>query len=455
VSQINDGAGRRQQNGGADRPLSRPVRAPGLAGPEAPEMDFEYPPRVRELQRKLGDFVDDHVLPRNGEWHRSVAAGAFPPPFMPDLKALAKEEGLWNLFLPGLAAHEPGTRLANLEYAPLAEIMGRVPWSSEVFNCSAPDTGNMELLHLFATPQQYERWLAPLLHGRIRSCFAMTEPDVASSDATNIQTTIRRDGDRWVINGRKWFITNAAHPDCRLAIVLGVSNDSDDAPKHARHSMVLVPMDAPGVTVVRNIPVMNHVAPEGHCEVLLRDVRVPADELLGNEGAGFSLAQARLGPGRIHHCMRTIGQCEVALELMCDRALERRTFGRYLADYANVQDWIAESRIEIDQARLLVLKAAWTLDRFGNKAGRVDVSAIKVIAGRLQTRILDRAIQVFGAMGLTPDTPLADLWTWGRALRFADGPDEVHLRTIARDELGKAREHPGRSIGHFTPPQRL
>jgi acyl-CoA dehydrogenase len=418
-------------------------------------MDFEYPPRVRELQRRVTDFIDDHVLPRNAEWHRSVAAGVFPPPFMADLKVLAKEEGLWNLFLPGLAAHEPGTPLANLEYAPLAEIMGRVPWSSEVFNCNAPDTGNMELLHLFASPEQYQRWLEPLLAGRIRSCFAMTEPDVASSDATNIQTSIRRDGDEWVINGRKWFITNAAHPDCRLAIVMGVSNGADDAPRHARHSMVLVPMDAPGLTLVRNIPVMNHLAPEGHCELLFRNVRVPAGNLLGEEGAGFALAQARLGPGRIHHCMRTIGQCEVALELMCDRALERRTFGRYLADYANVQDWIAESRIEIDQARLLVLKAAWTLDRFGNKAGRVDVSAIKVVAGRLQTRILDRAIQVFGAMGLTPDTPLADLWTWGRALRFADGPDEVHLRTIARDELGRARENPGRSIRYFTLPERL
>jgi acyl-CoA dehydrogenase len=418
-------------------------------------MDFEASERSRELARRLTDFVDDHVLPRNAEWHRGVAAGVFPPPFMEDLKALAREEGLWNLFLPTLDATEPGTALSNLDYAPLAEIMGRVPWSSEVFNCNAPDTGNMELLHRFSTPEQYERWLAPLLAGRIRSCFAMTEPDVASSDATNIRTTIRRDGDSYVIDGRKWFITNAAHPACRVAIVLGVSADGEEAPRHARHSMVLVPMDAPGLTVVRNIPVMNHVAPEGHCEVLFRDVRVPASNLLGEEGQGFMMAQARLGPGRIHHCMRTIGQCEVALELMCDRALERRTFGKYLADYANVQEWIAESRIEIDMARLLVLKAAWKLDAIGNQAARVDVSAIKVVAARLQTRVLDRAIQVFGAMGLTPDTPLADLWTWGRALRFADGPDEVHLRTIARDELGRARENPGRSIPYFTLPQRL
>jgi acyl-CoA dehydrogenase len=418
-------------------------------------MDFEASERSRELARRLTDFVDDHVLPRNAEWHRGVAAGVFPPPFMEDLKALAREEGLWNLFLPTLDATEPGTALSNLDYAPLAEIMGRVPWSSEVFNCNAPDTGNMELLHRFSTPEQYERWLAPLLAGRIRSCFAMTEPDVASSDATNIRTTIRRDGDSYVIDGRKWFITNAAHPACRVAIVLGVSADGEEAPRHARHSMVLVPMDAPGLTVVRNIPVMNHVAPEGHCEVLFRDVRVPASNLLGEEGQGFMMAQARLGPGRIHHCMRTIGQCEVALELMCDRALERRTFGKYLADYANVQEWIAESRIEIDMARLLVLKAAWKLDAIGNQAARVDVSAIKVVAARLQTRVLDRAIQVFGAMGLTPDTPLADLWTWGRALRFADGPDEVHLRTVARDELGRARENPGRSIPYFTLPQRL
>ena len=418
-------------------------------------MDFEPSERSRLMARRVADFIDDLVLPRNAEWHRSVADGMFPPPFVEDLKALARDDGLWNLFLPTLDPGEPGTALTNLDYAPLAELMGRVPWSSEVFNCSAPDTGNMELLHRFATPEQYERWLVPLLDGRIRSCFAMTEPDVASSDATNLRTRIRRDGGDWVIDGRKWFITNAAHPRCRIAIVLGRSADDEDAPRHASHSMVLVPMDTPGVTVVRNVPVMNHVAPEGHCEVLFRDVRVPADHLLGQEGQGFAMAQARLGPGRIHHCMRTIGQCEVALEMMVDRALERRAFGRHLADYANVQDWIAESRIEIDMARLLVLKAAWRLDRDGNQAARTDVSAIKVVAGRLQTRVLDRAIQVFGAMGLTPDTPLADLWTWGRALRFADGPDEVHLRTVARDEIGRARESPGRSIPYFTLPQRL
>lgn len=418
-------------------------------------MDFTYSPKVEALRARLREFMDRWVVPANPQWHRDVHAGVFPPAGMEDLKAAAKEEGLWNLFLPGLREDEPGTKLANLEYAPLAEIMGRIPWASEVFNCNAPDTGNMELLHLFATPEQHERWLLPLLHGRIRSCFAMTEPDVASSDATNIQTRIHRDGDDYVINGRKWFITGAQHPNCKVAIVLGVSDDDDEAARHSRHSMVLVPMDTPGVTIVRNIPVMNHVAPEGHCEMVFRDVRVPAGNLLGEEGHGFALAQARLGPGRIHHCMRTIGQCEVALELMAARALERKAFGRYLSDYANIQDWIAESRMEIDQARLYVLRAAQMLDLHGNQAARVEVSAIKVVAARLQTRVVDRAIQVFGAMGLTPDTPLADLWTWGRALRFADGPDEVHLRVVARRELGAAKAQAGSTAAYFTLPERL
>jgi acyl-CoA dehydrogenase len=272
---------------------------------------------------------------------------------------------------------------------------------------------------------------------------------VASSDATNIRTRIRRDGDEYVINGRKWFITGAAHPNCRIAIVLGVSDDSPEADRHRRHSMVLVPMDAPGLTVVRNIPVMNHRSAEGHCELLFRDVRVPVSNLLGEEGQGFRLAQARLGPGRVHHCMRTIGQCELALELMCERALERRTFGRHLAEFSNVQDWIADSRIEIDQARLLVLRAAALMDKAGNAAARVDVSAIKLVAGRLQTRVVDRAIQIFGAMGLTPDVPLADLWTWGRAIRFADGPDEVHLRTVARAELARAKANRGSTAPYY------
>ena len=409
-------------------------------------MDFNPSPLARQMCDRLNAFIDRYVLPYNAAWHAAVQAGDYPPPFLEDLKALAREEGLWNLFLPTLGDDEPGTRLANLEYAPLAEIMGRVPWASEVFNCSAPDTGNIELLHLFATPEQRAQWLEPLMEGAIRSCFAMSEPDVASSDPTNLGTRIARDGDSYVLNGRKWFITGAAHPSCKLAIVMGISDASPDAPAHRRHSMLLVPMDAPGLEIVRNIPVMQHQAIEGHCELLFRDVRVPAANLLGSEGDGFAMAQARLGPGRVHHCMRTIGQCELALELMAERALERMAFGKHLSDFANVQDWIAMSRIEIDQARLLVLRAAWRMDVEGNAAARTDVSAIKLVAARLQTTVIDRAMQVFGAVGLTPDTPLAALWSWGRALRFLDGPDEVHLRTVARQELARSRAHRGENV---------
>jgi len=412
-------------------------------------MDFAFSAEHVEVQRTLRRFMDEQVLPQVREWQRLADSGVYPTAVVEPLKARARELGLWNMFLPGLKPDEPGTAMSNLDYAPLAEIMGRIPWAPEVFNCNAPDTGNMELLHLFATPQQRTRWLAPLLDGAIRSCFSMTEPDVASSDATNIRTTVRRDGDDYVVNGRKWFTTNASHPNCRIAIVMGVTDEAADADPHARHSMVLVPMDTPGVTVVRNVPVMHHLAPEGHCEVVFRDVRVPVSNLLGEEGRGFALAQARLGPGRVHHCMRTIGQCELALEMMCERALERRAFGRHLSDFANIQDWIAHSRVEIDQARLLVLRAAWLMDRQGNQAARVDVSAIKLVAAQLQTRVLDRAMQVFGAMGLTPDTPLAYLWTWGRAMRFLDGPDEVHLRVVARNELGKAKAKMGSTAPYY------
>jgi acyl-CoA dehydrogenase len=415
-------------------------------------MDFEHSERADALRRRVQDFMDSYLLPANRDWHRIARQGRFPLELIEERKALAKDEGLWNLFLPSLTDDEPGQRLSHLDYAPLAEIMGRLPWAAEVFNCSAPDTGNMELLKACATPEQYRQWLRPLLEGEIRSAFAMSEPDVASSDATNIQTLIRRDGDEYVINGRKWFTTGAAHPNCKVVFVLGVTDARGQRPADLRHSLVGVPLDSPGLRVVRNIPVMQHVAPEGHCELVFSNVRVPAANLLGEEGDGFRLAQARLGPGRIHHCMRTIGQCELALELMCDRALERRPFGHYLADYANIQDWIAESRLEIDQARLYVLRAAALLDRLGNRAARVEVSAIKVVAARLQTRVLDRAIQVFGAMGLSPDTPLAYLWTWGRALRLLDGPDEVHLRTVARAELDKARENRGASLDYFTMP---
>ena len=413
-------------------------------------MDFAYTPKVEELRRQVRDFMDDHIVPRIGEWRREVDQGHFPPSFMKDLKALARSEGLWNLFLPALGDDQPGTRLTNLEYAPLAEIMGRVMWSAEVFNCNAPDTGNMELLHLFATDEQRGQWLNPLLEGEIRSAFAMTEPDVASSDATNIQTLVRRDGDDYVVNGRKWFITNAAHPQCKLLIVMGKTDP--DADFYRQQSMILVPIDTEGVTVVRNIHVMNHHAPEGHCEITFRDVRVPRENLLGSEGDGFMMAQARLGPGRIHHCMRSIGQCELAQELMIDRVQERKTFGSHLHQHGVVAEWIAKNRLEIDQARLLVLRCAWMIDRVGTKAARKEVAMIKALVPDMQTRVIDRTMQAFGAMGISPDTPLADLWTWGRALRYADGPDEVHLRSIARMEIRSRRDHLGEVAAYLTPP---
>jgi len=424
-------------------------------------MDFAPSPLARGMHGRLTAFMDRYLLPYNAAWHAAAQAGDYPPPFVEDLKALAREEGLWNLFLPTLGPDEPGTRLSNLDYAPLAEAMGRLPWAAEVFNCHAPDSGNIELLHRFATPAQRVRWMLPLLDGRMRSAFAMSEPDVASSDPTNLQTTVRRHGSDLVLSGRKWFITGAAHPHCRLLIVLCRNADVDNAAGHTghqRHSMVLVPVDAPGVRIVRNISVLHHHAPEGHCEVLLQDVRVPADHLLGDWGAGFAMAQARLGPGRVHHCMRTIGQCELALRLATERALERTAFGKALAEQANVQEWIAESRIEIDQARLLVLHAAWLLDQ-GDAADvgqvRAQVAAIKVVAARLQQRVVDRAMQVFGAMGLSPDTPLAAFWTWGRALRLMDGPDEVHLRTVARHELAQVRGQLGASAAYFTTPEQM
>jgi acyl-CoA dehydrogenase len=404
-------------------------------------MDFEYSQTTERLRGQLTDFMERRVVPAIPEWQREVTAGNAHPSILEDLKALAREEGLWNLFLPGLRADEPGQRLTNLEYAPLAEIMGRVPWASEVFNCSAPDTGNMEILHLFATEQQRERWLMPLLEGTMRSCFAMTEPDAASSDATNIQTAIRREGGEYVINGRKWFISGAAHPHCRFAIVMGLTDP--DADPRRRQSMVIVPLNAPGLEIIRNIPVMQHQSPEGHCEIVLRNVRVPASNLIDQEGSGFAIAQARLGPGRIHHCMRSIGQCEVALELMCQRAAERKTFGRYLHQHGVVADWIARSRMEIEQARLLVLKTAAIIDRHGSKAASAEIAMIKAVVPSVQTAVCDRAMQVFGAMGLSPDTALPLLWTWGRVLRIADGPDEVHVRTVAREEMRRSAERRG------------
>lgn len=406
-------------------------------------MDFDYSPRVKELRKTLQAFMDAEVWPMNADFQRIADTGAYPEALVDELKEKARAAGLWNMFLPALKDDEPGTALSNLEYAPMAEIMGRLPWASEVFNCAAPDTGNMEILHLFATPEQRERWLLPLLNGKIRSAVSITEPDVASSDPTNLATTIRRDGDHYVINGRKWFTTGAKHPKFAFTLVMGISNSDPDAPKHQRHSFVIVPVDTPGFRVVRDVPIMHHHAPEGHCEVAFDDVRVPVENLLGDEGAGFAVAQARLGPGRIHHCMRTIGQCEYALELMCDRALARETFGKKLSENANIQDWIARNRIEIDQARFLNLYTSWLMDRDGNKAARTLVSEIKVAAAQLQARVLDRAMQVWGAAGITPDTPLSYLWTWGRALRYIDGPDEVHLRSIARAELKKSTARRG------------
>ena len=403
-------------------------------------MDFAYSAKVDALREKLQAFMDAHLQPADAQWRHEVEAGRYPTALIDGLKEKAKAEGLWNLFLPALRPDEPGTRLSNLEYAPLAEIMGRIFWSSEVFNCNAPDTGNMEILHMFATPEQRERWLVPLMNGEIRSCVGITEPGVASSDPTNLQTTITRDGDDYVINGRKWWTTGALHPKAKFCIVMGLSDTSPDANPHKRHSMIIVPLDTPGVTIMRNLPLLNHFSPEGHTETDFDQVRVPASNMLGQEGEGFALAQARLGPGRIHHCMRSIGQCEVALELMIERALQREAFGRKIGDYANVQDWIAEGRMEIDQARLLCLRAAWMMDTQGNKAARTEVSAIKVAATRLQTKIADRAMQVFGAGGLSNDTPLAFIYSWGRALRFIDGPDEVHLRTIARAEIKKRQQ---------------
>jgi acyl-CoA dehydrogenase len=407
-------------------------------------MHFSHSAKVEALRAQVGDFMERHIIPMIPEWDALISADDTHPAIMEDLKALAREEGLWNLFLPTLRPDEPGQALTNLEYAPLAEIMGRVVWASEAFNCSAPDTGNMEILHLFATPSQRERWLEPLLKGRIRSCFAMTEPDVASSDANNIQTEIRRIGDDYIINGRKWFISGAAHPNCAFAIVMGVTNRDSEA--HRRQSMVIVPLDAPGLRIVRNIPVMHHTTPEGHCELIFHDVRVPVENLIFEEGAGFAIAQARLGPGRIHHCMRSIGQCELALELMCERATERKAFGRNLYQHANISDWIARSRMEIDQARLLVFKAAWIIDQHGAKAAAKEIAMIKAVVPGVQTAVCDRAMQVFGAMGLSPDTPLSTLWMWGRILRIADGPDEVHLRTVARQEINAAQLRRGSTL---------
>jgi acyl-CoA dehydrogenase len=409
---------------------------------------FTVSDRAKRYHADLLDFMTEQVYPAEAVYEEQMRASGdphFQPPVIEELKARARERGLWNLWLPGKAGQDQqdhpdldwGPGLTNLEYAPLAEILGRSHIASEACNCSAPDTGNMEVLTLFGTAEHKERWLKPLLAGQIRSAFAMTEPAVASSDATNIELSMRRDGDDYVLNGRKWFASNAMHKNCRVLIVMGKTDP--DAPAHRQQSMVVLPIDAPGVTVVRSLPVFGYQDREGHAEITFEDVRVPATDLLKGEGEGFAISQARLGPGRIHHCMRVIGMAERALELMCRRATERVTFGSPLADRANIGDWIAEARIEIEQTRLLTLKAAWMMDTVGNKAARTEIAAIKVAAPQMALTIVDRAIQVHGAAGVTDDFPLASAWAHLRTLRLADGPDEVHKRAIARIELSKYR----------------
>lgn len=401
-------------------------------------MDFSFGPRCEELRQELLDFADQHVVPAEKVYAEQMAASGDPhfhPPVIEELKAEARRRRLWNLFLPHATQWTEG--LSNLDYAPLAEIMGRFPLASEACNCSAPDTGNMEILTMFGTDEQQERWLQPLLEGEIRSAFAMTEPAVASSDATNIETSIRRDDDagEYVLNGRKWYISGAASHRCEVLIVMGKTDP--DGPRHLQQSMVLVPMDTPGVTVVRNLTVFGYTDREGHCEVVFDDARVPLSNVLGQEGGGFAIAQARLGPGRIHHCMRCIGAAERALELMSRRVSERVAFGKPLADQGVIQEWIADSRIEIETTRLLTLKAAWLMDTVGNKGAATEISAIKVLAPNMALRVVDRAIQAFGAAGVSQDTPLAQMYAGLRTLRLADGPDEVHRRQVARRELAR------------------
>ena len=396
-------------------------------------MDFTPSDRSRELQERLAAFMDECVYPAEAVYARSRDTSLDPhrvPPVVENLKAEARSRGLWNLFLPGVSG------LSNTDYAPLAELMGRSPTlAAEACNCSAPDTGNMELLHMFGTAEQKQRWLDPLLEGEIRSCFAMTEPDVASSDATNIATRIERDGDELVITGRKWWITGAADPRCRVALVLGMSEPAASA--HRRHSVVLVPLDTPGVILVRDLTVFGYHDHQGHCELRFEAARVPAANLLGEAGAGFAIAQSRLGPGRVHHCMRAIGMSERALELMARRALSRTAFGATLASHGVVRRDIAESRITIEQLRLLVHKTAWLLDTVGHKGARIEVAAIKAAVPRAAAEIIDRAIQVHGGLGLSGDVPLAQLYAASRALRIADGPDDVHLESVARRELAR------------------
>lgn len=413
-------------------------------------MDFDYSPKTKELQQRLLKFMDDYIYPNEGAFHTEIAANTAagkrwtPLQLIEELKPKAKTAGLWNLFLPVDTAAESGYQgagLTNQEYAPLAEIMGRVMWASEVFNCSAPDTGNMETIARYGSETLKARWLKPLLEGNIRSGFAMTEPQVASSDATNIETRIERQGDEYVINGRKWWTSGAGDPRCAVYITMGKT--APDAPKHAQQSMVVVPASAPGITVVRPLNVFGYDdAPHGHMEVLFENVRVPVDNILLGEGCGFEIAQGRLGPGRIHHCMRLIGLAERALELMCKRASARVAFGKPIAAQTVTQERIAEARCKIDMARLLTLKAAWMMDVAGNKFAKTEIAMIKVVAPSMACEVIDWAMQVHGGGGMCDDFPLAHAYTTARTLRFADGPDEVHRNAIAKMELGKYAASP-------------